>query len=864
MRNPPIFGNHTRFRLALNSTVWGALSWCTLIDPVRGEKAGKTNYHFLNYWKSEVYDKRARNDLQKIGYYMFARAQTFFSALSQNPEMIAERVDSSHFLNESLLSMRNAIFADLQNPALRSIFATVDQVISYENFVREKSLDPTLRSMPQLKQVFQQQAMIGSRTAGLISIQNHQATFLSSPFVNLTHFRDHLSSKERTPELGLVDIFVNQWTKILTLKNIPKFIEFYRAMNHYFSRRLTREQVTPMEIEKSWSFLQAVNSLRGLEEPETLERLKKLYREFCEAWNETRNAFTSLEACGAVMRERAFEAEIPIIDDTTYLSNFISSKLDEGHLIRLINTMALQQSQHILGARDHCERENHLDLLYDRHGAEEAAILFQNSDSRHLIICADRNNDQMMSELVSLTANFDENLQRTSLRFDFDRVVHLLLLLTSGKPSLKGASVTEYFVFAEPDLPNDPSVDSTKPSSISPSPSPHSTTLTRAISARMGMGPLSRAVSSLKDDSPFSAKIAKRKLIEQSTDQLNQEELYEVAGILSTLFDQIKENLIEKSTTLFDDQFKELDFTGSTAMVKAWIKSVSPISLAYIRDVGSIVLDKDSNSSSLFKLSTSLKIPFTTSERQRLEQVFPNPITKPVKEVQELMQKLEKLTTYFIEEQRWRKLQEYVKQPLYRYTLPTGIPEAELKVFIPDFVEVKHLEAYLRILHRKCGDMNYRLESHSVKQRVANQAKPRKEQKEESNVYQERVPIEITKKERKDDAPVVAPNLTDQFEEDLSKKGPEDSAGWTWSESTQSISGLSEPPSSYFISESNIPYDVGLRGIKNLGSSCYASVIVQLLRMTSLPRILSGIFQKPFEYNDQKVHLLKVLNELFS
>ncbi len=47
---PPVMGNNRQYRLALNVTVWAALSWSTLLDPVNNFNSCKSNHHFLNYW----------------------------------------------------------------------------------------------------------------------------------------------------------------------------------------------------------------------------------------------------------------------------------------------------------------------------------------------------------------------------------------------------------------------------------------------------------------------------------------------------------------------------------------------------------------------------------------------------------------------------------------------------------------------------------------------------------------------------------------------------------------------------------------------------------------------------------------------
>lgn len=84
-------GNHTRFRydlcytkisiiflihyrLALNAMIWAAISWSCMIDPVKGFKDCTTNYHFLNYWKTDAVlvhtgkgpAPRARTDTEKV------------------------------------------------------------------------------------------------------------------------------------------------------------------------------------------------------------------------------------------------------------------------------------------------------------------------------------------------------------------------------------------------------------------------------------------------------------------------------------------------------------------------------------------------------------------------------------------------------------------------------------------------------------------------------------------------------------------------------------------------------------------------------------------------------------------------------
>ncbi len=79
--NPPIMGNHRRYRLAINSLVWLPLGWCCLLDP-QGYRICVTNSHFLNYWKDDGNIRfrdggQQRTEEQKVRAYILDRASSF-------------------------------------------------------------------------------------------------------------------------------------------------------------------------------------------------------------------------------------------------------------------------------------------------------------------------------------------------------------------------------------------------------------------------------------------------------------------------------------------------------------------------------------------------------------------------------------------------------------------------------------------------------------------------------------------------------------------------------------------------------------------------------------------------------------------
>ena len=127
---PPIMGNNTQYRLALNTLVWGALSWCTLVDPVNGLHACKTNNHFLNALADAARTgrdaRRQRTELEQVRWDLFTRYQQFYSVLAHNEDWRNQHIDSCHFITESLfklweLAWNKGNFAG-RSPALKSIY----------------------------------------------------------------------------------------------------------------------------------------------------------------------------------------------------------------------------------------------------------------------------------------------------------------------------------------------------------------------------------------------------------------------------------------------------------------------------------------------------------------------------------------------------------------------------------------------------------------------------------------------------------------------------------------------------------------------------------------------------------------------
>lgn len=77
--------------MALNTTVWAAISWSLLLLPDESHKAAISNYHFLNQWQQDGSRNGVnRTDQQKVRTYVVDRAITFFTLLASDEQVVAQ------------------------------------------------------------------------------------------------------------------------------------------------------------------------------------------------------------------------------------------------------------------------------------------------------------------------------------------------------------------------------------------------------------------------------------------------------------------------------------------------------------------------------------------------------------------------------------------------------------------------------------------------------------------------------------------------------------------------------------------------------------------------------------------------------
>lgn len=154
--------------------------------------ACKTNYHFLNYWQVDgaVHNNhiRQRNDTEKIRHYLIVRAEAFFHELFHDQEMLDQNIDATHFVTETLYKLWELAFnngnPNQRNPALKAVYATEQEAIQYEDFMKVHIFDHITTNYIQLKKQFQEAIQSNNHMSVIFKIQNHQSQFLPTPLVS--------------------------------------------------------------------------------------------------------------------------------------------------------------------------------------------------------------------------------------------------------------------------------------------------------------------------------------------------------------------------------------------------------------------------------------------------------------------------------------------------------------------------------------------------------------------------------------------------------------------------------------------------------------------------------------------------------
>eukprot|EP01105_Mastigella_eilhardi_P018255 TRINITY_DN4218_c1_g1_i5.p1 TRINITY_DN4218_c1_g1~~TRINITY_DN4218_c1_g1_i5.p1 ORF type:complete len:4438 (+),score=1224.04 TRINITY_DN4218_c1_g1_i5:2312-15625(+) len=418
--DPAVMGNCTRYRVALNATVWAAVSWSLLLLPESSHQAAVTNNHFLNYLAQE----KGGDDQQKVRNYVCDRATTFFLLLASDSEVASQHVDPVHFLNEFLYYLwrcaDNGGNTGARPEALRGLFKTAD-ALAYEG-VMKSLFDDISAHYEELKAVYYAAAFKQCPAISEVNSRRAQATkCLASPFVSWAFFSDWLSHlpEQQQAECQLLFKFNSMHDFLRGLEALPLFVELYLEFSSSFSFHFTAEEVQKVSV------LRAIDAFRDC--PAVHSRLAHLWESFRSVLPRVQ-AIIELGECQAA-ENRFFADSLKNVCDDTRLADFVS--LDDvmlpDLLFRSVVSMFTIQTKLLACREDNYSTEewNPGGLVCEQE-AEQLSLRSLPRDSHYLLVTGINEEDFHPFVLSQMRVAGDACL-RAKVSFDLRRVVREVL-----------------------------------------------------------------------------------------------------------------------------------------------------------------------------------------------------------------------------------------------------------------------------------------------------------------------------------------------------------------------------------------------------------------------------------------------------
>jgi len=485
--NPPVMGNNRHYRLALNTLTWASLTWSCLLN--ESNFPHMRNYA-LNYWSDDgnkLDQRRAvkRTDVQKIRFYIFTRAQTFFQYFCNDSEVVDRHILGSHFITECLLRL----FYICNEPTasriacVKEIHASAEETITFENIFKDEILVRVSQNYVQLKETFQKSLQGNAISAIVIKLQDNQSQYQLSPVSTFPKFLTLFASVP-DDRCTLLRKFIEKLPVLEQLKYVPSFVHFYQSMLKIFGNRISQEESRENGVPACLKIIQS----KKLETDRVIEEFNRVWNKFKTEFAEIRQVLGQLEAVCAFQALREYELQIPEITDQTPLVTMVTEEVDSTDAVMTVVGRILKCQADIIGVRDSNYRNmDKKELIFEIKPNTSVEALPYERDNQSVFFGLDwleRDWEKfMLTQIIT-----SDSLKREEITFDFGRIENEILRRSDGKTTVSVKISKWPFAnkLEEIDLPNEKSTDDTKNSSL------------------VGIDPLYRLVTAIRDTSRYA------------------------------------------------------------------------------------------------------------------------------------------------------------------------------------------------------------------------------------------------------------------------------------------------------------------------------------------------------------------------
>jgi hypothetical protein len=730
-------GNNRQYRLALNSTVWTALSWCILLDPAKGFQAFTVSYQFMNYWRQDAdvqYREggnaegrmRQRTDVEKVRFYLLSRAQGFFEELCNDPQMNDQHIDAIHFLTESLLHLFTISNQEPKNPAMREIYNTAEEVIAYEKVMKEQIFDRVQQNYVALKQFFQKTVEANNQIKMILEFQNQTSKSFSSPLIKFDVFLSFLAAADPKKEKHrLLREFIDQRKILNLLQYLPDMVHFYKVLQGLFAYRLTEEEANGLTVPE------CIDRLKGFESEETIRNVRKMFESMKEKWSIVVDVLGALPACRDQQERREFESYIMTLDDKTLFGSLISHYQNlEAHdeILRTIQGLLKRQDGILSMRTSYSEGWNWNQLLFeDQEDSYLLSSLPNDIDNQHMLLTGDL--DGVEFEFFALSqAQFTPNLDRAKIQFDLLRIERQVLeRYTCGVCLFKDINSTfrQPFPFL---VKEDSQAPQSRQSQANKMEKPNFDPKTIFDSLHAQLKRLSR---SYQEEIPLQDKKRYQQILSKKVKR--EDELIQAATFLCQSVEVIlhsnESNLPSKT---FGFIKKELDH------MPVVLRGFSDVPLRYLSEIANLIKKKFLEKDYLFAdLSKQVDEPFDEKIEHDLNELKKKIHASSPESINEWMRICQSLSELLREPENINlintslggRLADVFQKDIIRLSRDGSMTAKNIELIFHPKLRCENLAPFLRFLHFLSGELTIQMQT--------------KRRNDTSNEYKEKIPKEL-------------------------------------------------------------------------------------------------------------------------
>jgi len=578
---------------------------------------------------------------------------------------------------------------------------------------------------------------------------------------------------------NLLHTYLANLPKLAALEYLPRLASFYVLLNQVFARQLSEEETLSLTVPAAIALLEKQKAKSKHKETEVKEReketsrrnnnksrLRKAWDNFKGDWKFVRETLIELEGqCLDQRINRAFEAQIPDVTDETLIATLLTFTDDGSDAIIKVLTTLVNLQEEILKVRDNyleSDKQQQQLSFFERPADYSIHALLHNLNCQHLLLSSWPKRD--FEDYVLLHARFsDSTFKRASLNFDIPRIERKLLEHTCGKARFSMSIETFKCRFILRPAMIAPPSEQLHPEEGPNSGETTSTTLRSLLANKLGIYPLFHLAKRIPDSSAFAQIIPEQKLtwLQGTLKETQEGDILKLADVMKEILQHLLNDngqiAPKASTTRISSITKSLNVSVSSI----YFKSIGSMQICYAKRLALLLTQKYWQKDFLFvDVPSSLQAQLQPAEAATLDALNDWLLSKKPHP-----NRSSSITALQAERWYWavKVLTEVLMDPINRNTMPSrpgasmrqcfaeeieealfqntknAISREDLDDLLPGAIRVENYSHYMRKLHALHGELAVRLQ---LRKNAENKVAAEGSDKATAGLYTELIPNE--------------------------------------------------------------------------------------------------------------------------